>query len=80
MEDPIGYGSTWPGLYLYLPNLQDLNHLAYGPPDPCPWAKWAKSWPDNVSSPQVLGKQALILVNQIFLLVVKLSSAPSDLE
>jgi hypothetical protein len=36
--------------------------------------------PNLVSSPQVLGKRALILVNQIFLLLVKLSSAPSDLE
>jgi hypothetical protein len=33
-----------------------------------------------ISSPQVLGKRALILVNQIFLLAVKLSSALSDLE
>jgi hypothetical protein len=24
MEDLIGYGSTWPRLYLYLPYLQDL--------------------------------------------------------
>jgi hypothetical protein len=36
--------------------------------------------PDLVSSPRVLGKQALIVVNKIFLLVVKLSSAPFDLE
>jgi hypothetical protein len=33
-----------------------------------------------ISSPRVLGKRALILVNQIFLLLVKLSSALSDLE
>jgi hypothetical protein len=32
------------------------------------------------SPPQVLGKRALILVNQIFLLLVKLPSAPSNLE
>jgi hypothetical protein len=36
--------------------------------------------PDLVSSPRVLGKRALIIVNNIFLLVVKLPSAPSDLE
>jgi hypothetical protein len=31
-------------------------------------------------SPRVLGKRALILVNQIFLQVEKLPSAPSNLE
>jgi hypothetical protein len=36
--------------------------------------------PDFINRPRVLDKQALILVNQIFLLVVKLPSAPSDLE
>jgi hypothetical protein len=36
--------------------------------------------PELVSSPRVLGKQALSLVNQTFLLVAKLPSAPSDLE
>jgi hypothetical protein len=36
--------------------------------------------PDLVSSLQVLGKRALILVNQIFMLVAKLPSAPSNLE
>jgi hypothetical protein len=36
--------------------------------------------PNLISSPRVLGKRALILVNQIFLLVVKLPSAPSNLE
>jgi hypothetical protein len=36
--------------------------------------------PDLVSSPRVLGKQALILINEIFLLAAKLPSAPSDLE
>jgi hypothetical protein len=35
---------------------------------------------DLVHSPQVLGKQALSLVNQTSLLVVKLLSAPFDLE
>jgi hypothetical protein len=33
-----------------------------------------------VSSPRVLGKRALMQDNQIFLLLMKLSSAPSDLE
>jgi hypothetical protein len=36
--------------------------------------------PDFINRSRVLDKQALILVNQIFLLVVKLPSAPSDLE
>jgi hypothetical protein len=36
--------------------------------------------PNLISSPRVLGKRFLILVNQIFLLLVKLPSAPSDLE
>jgi hypothetical protein len=36
--------------------------------------------PDLVSSPRVLDKRALILVNQIFLLVAKFLSAPSDSE
>jgi hypothetical protein len=36
--------------------------------------------PNLISSPGVLGKRALILVNQIFLLVVKLLSAPANLE
>jgi hypothetical protein len=35
---------------------------------------------DLVSNPRVLSKRALILVNQIFLLVVKLLLASSDLE
>jgi hypothetical protein len=35
---------------------------------------------DLVSNPRVLGKRALILVNHIFLLVVKLPSASFDLE
>jgi hypothetical protein len=34
--------------------------------------------PDLISSPRVPDKRALILVNQIFLLVAKLPSAPSD--
>jgi hypothetical protein len=36
--------------------------------------------PDLVSSIQLLGKRVLILVNQIFLLMVKLMSALSDME
>jgi hypothetical protein len=36
--------------------------------------------PVLISSPRVIDKRALILVNQIFLLIAKLSSAPSDLE
>jgi hypothetical protein len=36
--------------------------------------------PNLVSSPRVLGKRALILVNLIFLLMVKLPSALSELE
>jgi hypothetical protein len=36
--------------------------------------------PNLISGPQVLGKRALILVNQIILLMAKLSSALSDLE
>jgi hypothetical protein len=36
--------------------------------------------PDLVSSLRVLDKRALIPVNQIFLLVVNLPSAPFDLE
>jgi hypothetical protein len=36
--------------------------------------------PYLISSPRVLGKRALILVNQIFLLVVKLPSVPLNLE
>jgi hypothetical protein len=36
--------------------------------------------PYLISSPRVLVKRALILVNQIFLLVVKLPSAPLNLE
>jgi hypothetical protein len=36
--------------------------------------------PVVISSPRVLGKRDLILVNQIFLLVVNLPSALSDLE
>jgi hypothetical protein len=36
--------------------------------------------PNLVSSPRVLDKRALILVNQIFLLLAKLLSALSDME
>jgi hypothetical protein len=36
--------------------------------------------PDLLSSPRVLGKRGLILINKIFLLAVMLPSAPSDLE
>jgi hypothetical protein len=36
--------------------------------------------PDLISSPRVLGKRALTQVNQTFLLVVKLLSAPFELE
>jgi hypothetical protein len=35
---------------------------------------------DFISSPRMLGKRALILINQIFLLATKLLSAPFDLE
>jgi hypothetical protein len=35
---------------------------------------------DLISSQRLLGKRALILIIQIFLLAVKLLSAPSDLE
>jgi hypothetical protein len=41
MEDLVGYGSTWPRLYLYLPYLQDLilelssKLVGYGPPGLC---------------------------------------------
>jgi hypothetical protein len=36
--------------------------------------------PNLVNSPRVLRKRALILVNQIFLLLAKLSSALSDIK
>jgi hypothetical protein len=36
--------------------------------------------PNLISSPRVFGKRALILINQIFLLVVKLLSALFELE
>jgi hypothetical protein len=41
-KDRVGYNYTQPGLYLYLPILQDLsnnylsNRLGYGPLDPNP--------------------------------------------
>jgi hypothetical protein len=51
-----------------------------GPPSRLSLGDVAPMVPDYVSSPRVLGKRALILVNQIFLLVAKLPSASSDLE
>jgi hypothetical protein len=50
MEDPVNYYYTRPGLYLYMPYLQDLiynyllNCLSYVPLSPCPLAEWADSW------------------------------------
>jgi hypothetical protein len=40
MEDPIEYDCIWPGLYLYLPHLQDLIlYLSSKPP------RFGASWP-----------------------------------
>jgi hypothetical protein len=39
MKDPVGYGSTWPGLYICLSYLQDLIlYLSSKPPRL--WASW----------------------------------------
>jgi hypothetical protein len=46
----VGYSITRPGLYLYLPILQDLSieyhltRLGNGPPGPDLQAEWADSW------------------------------------
>ncbi len=48
-KDRVGYNLTRPGLFLYLPILQDLsidylsNRLANGPPGLNLQAKWANS-------------------------------------
>jgi hypothetical protein len=60
-----------------------VGQLLVAPPPRFSWSRLGDVVPmvsDLVSSPRVLGKRVLILVNQIFLLMVKLLSAPSDLE
>jgi hypothetical protein len=60
-----------------------LSGLTHGRP-PVPFTRVQQMWYPwyqiSSAAPHVLGKRALILVNQFFLFVVKLPSAASDLE